>query len=1088
MIPEINITTSGKGIISNWSLHYICNQDEIKYTRTKYSFTKQMIFSVIITPLIIYLLVSSIKKYKSTKDNNLLIPLVFSCIIMIIHIITLVLLGITKEKKNSHNQMSYIIPGLHTLNFSFMIICLELMISFGKFQNEYKIKIFILEIQILIKIVYDLFCLNKYYVGLIFSILPYLIYLISSIFCNIDIILIFACFLSSGFQTVIIYILKRRQKIFDYYIRQSNNVLNAYSHFYNSKKYFFASFTSNQTSCIINRSLNQYVFKNRKPPRNVLDPSFGMYVYNGDVKKENFIKKACFSKFIYINPNLPSNLKEIMNKILSLSSISVINSSLMNNSENSNNIFMNNGNTFLSNINNLFSNLSSNSTASTSERGTKPNLEQKSFDEQSSKKKGIIYYLGDKQNEASTEKKYSIFIYEEEKSSQIIYFGIQRNILQSLSSNHSIRNQLEKYALFTSKITHEIKNPLLAIQGEVEAMKNANINNESLITSLNMIRDYSQYMLIITKDFECIAREFKNINQKDSLETKPFSVQDSIHFCVELIKRIKRINNIKIKVKIEEDVPKVIFSDEIRFKQIIINLLSNSVKFTRFGTVEVKCRNFDDNYLQLEVSDTGFGIKEEELKKINSDNDKNDEGFLFVKSMKDNSLGSGLGLSIIKSLVRMMGKDFLVESEYNKGTTTTFKIKKNLNNEPINTEEQFQTEDNLLPNSSHYLKQNMTSFQANSLKYKPTHNSSGVTFGKCKTLVKKWGSSSNKSQSPTDKERRVIMGKFKDEELKFSNTGQSDSTVRFLETSNDQSLIEHDTFSQLTKRKSIPLRKPVLPKEIYKNLSDGKSNPIELVVNDYNRSQTNFNFVIGRFSNSNKDYKDYKYLKSLTMKATPNILTKPTRILDRGRNSKSAQQNRLKYQGSTSSSKTKNLINDESEKMRILVVEDEKMLRKATAKGIRDYANENHIKVIVEECDDGFECLYKIYTGFSENHKYKCIITDDSMKFLNGTFMAYIIQILIEDKVIYPMHIYLATSNDIPINLFKGITLFDDVFGKPLTRVQLTKIFENLEKEKTIPGPSNRNEEEINEEEGDDENNYYEEEDNNPQKIHFSFI
>lgn len=163
------------------------------------------------------------------------------------------------------------------------------------------------------------------------------------------------------------------------------------------------------------------------------------------------------------------------------------------------------------------------------------------------------------------------------------------------------------------------------------------------------------------------------------------------------------------------------------------------------------------------------------------------------------------------------------------------------------------------------------------------------------------------------------------------------------------------------------------------------------------------------------------------------------------------------------------------------------MLRKATAKGIRDFANENHIKVIVEECDDGFECLYKIYTGFSENHQYKCIITDDSMKFLNGTFMAYIIKILIEDKVLYPMHIYLATSNDIPINLFKGITLFDDVFGKPLTRVQLTKIFENLEK--ANPGPSNCHEEEINEEEGVDENNYYdEEEDNNPQKINFNFI
>jgi CheY-like chemotaxis protein len=141
------------------------------------------------------------------------------------------------------------------------------------------------------------------------------------------------------------------------------------------------------------------------------------------------------------------------------------------------------------------------------------------------------------------------------------------------------------------------------------------------------------------------------------------------------------------------------------------------------------------------------------------------------------------------------------------------------------------------------------------------------------------------------------------------------------------------------------------------------------------------------------------------------------------------------------------LITDDSAKIRILVVEDDNMIRKSISKTIRDYGKDKGYKVDVEECEDGFECLYKIYIGFSKNHKYKCIITDDQMKFLNGTFMAYLIQLLIEDRILYPMHIYLVSSNTFPESLFRGIKLFNNIFEKPLTKIQIGQIFRGFEKE-----------------------------------------
>ena len=290
----------------------------------------------------------------------------------------------------------------------------------------------------------------------------------------------------------------------------------------------------------------------------------------------------------------------------------------------------------------------------------------------------------------------------------------------SLTQNHNAQNQLEKYALFTSKITHEIKNPLLAIQGEVESLKSSirsqNFNTKRCLSSLGLIIDYSQYMLIVTKDFECVAKELKHINMKSSIDIKPFNLRKAVSFCVELIRRIKRISNIQIIVSIADDVNETIISDEIRFKQIIINLISNSVKFTRFGSVEIKCDNCSDDYLNVAVIDTGFGMKEEELKKLNSneDNEENKEDqFIFLKTMKNNEYGSGLGLSIVKSLVNALGKDFIVKSEYNKGTNISFKILKHSDNGQIRS--------NIHETALHKIK-NKRNFRLNAKKHNSYHD------------------------------------------------------------------------------------------------------------------------------------------------------------------------------------------------------------------------------------------------------------------------------------------------------------------------------------------------------------------------------
>ena len=116
-------------------------------------------------------------------------------------------------------------------------------------------------------------------------------------------------------------------------------------------------------------------------------------------------------------------------------------------------------------------------------------------------------------NFENTEKQYSIFIQVNPYNNQINYFAIALDFPIEVSQNVEI---LSKISILNSKITHEIKNPLAAIQTLVYEIK-SNLDNQSLVDKLDSIFDYSEYMKYITKDFEFLALKLNNIREQKNV-------------------------------------------------------------------------------------------------------------------------------------------------------------------------------------------------------------------------------------------------------------------------------------------------------------------------------------------------------------------------------------------------------------------------------------------------------------------------------------------------------------------------------------------------------------------------------------------
>jgi signal transduction histidine kinase/CheY-like chemotaxis protein/HPt (histidine-containing phosphotransfer) domain-containing protein len=222
--------------------------------------------------------------------------------------------------------------------------------------------------------------------------------------------------------------------------------------------------------------------------------------------------------------------------------------------------------------------------------------------------------------------------------------------------------------MFMANVSHEIRTPVTAISGFTEQLLHGKFDEDTR-QILNIIKTSSDHLARVIND---ILDFSKMQNGKLSLEKVNFNIRQVMEDVYSLFEKDASGNNISLSFSISHDTPTVLLGDPYRLKQIIINLVSNSVKFTKDGKVHfsVKCNKTDSAKIELiiEVADTGIGIDENKLNLIFDD---------FTQAEMSTTRhygGTGLGLSIVKKLVELHQGTIECKSTKNLGTTMICRI------------------------------------------------------------------------------------------------------------------------------------------------------------------------------------------------------------------------------------------------------------------------------------------------------------------------------------------------------------------------------------------------------------------------------
>ena len=240
--------------------------------------------------------------------------------------------------------------------------------------------------------------------------------------------------------------------------------------------------------------------------------------------------------------------------------------------------------------------------------------------------------------------------------------------MQSYLDNIEIERAARMKSDFLANMSHEIRTPMNAVIGMAELALREDLPDTAR-NYIRQIKSSGHALLTIINDI----LDFSKIEsgKMDIVETayEPLAV---IHNVVNMLRKRIGEKNVQLLTDISQNLPSRLFGDSIRFQQILINLLNNAVKFTQKGNVKllISVRESGDNriILHAEIADTGRGIKPEDMEKIFS-------SFQQVDSKRNRNIeGSGLGLTITKQLLELMGGSIHVESVYGVGSTFVFDL------------------------------------------------------------------------------------------------------------------------------------------------------------------------------------------------------------------------------------------------------------------------------------------------------------------------------------------------------------------------------------------------------------------------------
>jgi signal transduction histidine kinase/CheY-like chemotaxis protein len=243
---------------------------------------------------------------------------------------------------------------------------------------------------------------------------------------------------------------------------------------------------------------------------------------------------------------------------------------------------------------------------------------------------------------------------------QAIY--IFRPAIRRLSASLSTRSD------FLSRISHEIRNPMNSIIGMADILKGTKLSYEQQQYVNNLIRSGHALLDMLNNLIDSSAIE----GGKLSLKSAPFDLFRTIERCMHLVSLQAHHKNLNMYFQIAPEVPCRLIGDSVRLEQVLINLLSNAVKFTEQGhvTLKIDCEadTEEQTALRFAVEDTGIGIKSDQVGGIFESFVQGDS------SIKRKYGGSGLGLSIASEIIRMMGGELRVTSEFGQGSAFFFTV------------------------------------------------------------------------------------------------------------------------------------------------------------------------------------------------------------------------------------------------------------------------------------------------------------------------------------------------------------------------------------------------------------------------------
>ena len=220
---------------------------------------------------------------------------------------------------------------------------------------------------------------------------------------------------------------------------------------------------------------------------------------------------------------------------------------------------------------------------------------------------------------------------------------------------------------FISTISHELRTPLYGVVGITNMLleEYKELSNSQHLSSLKFS---ARYLLSLVNDILQINKIEEN---KVVLENLTFNISDEIAMIKNSLSFLSQKNNNQISVFIDPNIPEYLIGDKLRLAQILMNLVSNALKFTKDGQVDiiVNLNKIEKKfyYLDFTIKDNGVGIATVDQGKIF-------EKFVQVGRKDEDYQGTGLGLSIVKRLLGLFGTTILLQSDIGEGTSFSFTI------------------------------------------------------------------------------------------------------------------------------------------------------------------------------------------------------------------------------------------------------------------------------------------------------------------------------------------------------------------------------------------------------------------------------